>query len=232
MTIPGTTDPLFMTFQNVGLLPEESPDWHSEIHADAAQVLHYGWGKGHITVVSGFDDLLNNQNIGDEDHAALLWTLVQTYQGDSAKPIWLMVHLEGISIWEWLATTGRTATLGALVLIALWLWRLQPRFGPTLPESDPDRRELREHLAALGRYVWKAGGLNHWLSIARERFFSHLSMRHPALAVLLPEEQAEALAKLSNYPQSLILDSLYGQVQSPQQFTRAMGTLRNLEHVL
>ena len=96
----------------------------------------------------------------------------------------------------------------------------------------PSRRELREHLTALGRYVWRAGGLDHWLRVAREDFLARLSLRHPAVAALSPPEQATELARMSGRSASLIAAALHGTVGSPHSFTQAMRTLRNLERVL
>lgn len=232
VSIPGAR-PLTVRFWTYGLeAGEEEPDWQAGAASYGSQFLHFNIGKGHVTVADGLMQFLNNHNIGDHDHAELLWTLIQTYQPDTSRPVILMSRLMVPSLWDWLAGSGRTALVAGLALLGLWLWRVLPRFGPAMPEPDTSRRELREHLAALGRYVWRAGGLDHWLRVAREDFFGRLALRHPAVAALPPEEQATELARMSERSASLIAAALHGPAGSPHSFTQAMRTLRNLERFL
>lgn len=233
VAIPGAARPLTVKFWPYGLdAGEEDPDWQAGAANYGSQFLHFSVGKGHVTVADGLIQILDNHNIGDHDHAELLWTLIQTYQPDGSRPVILMSRLVVPSLWDWLANSAWTAVIGGLALLGLWLWRVLPRFGPAMPEPDASRRELREHLAALGRYIWRAGGLDHWLRVAREDFFGRLALRHPAVAALPPEEQATELARMSERSASLIAAALHGPAVSPHSFTQAMRTLRNLERFL
>jgi hypothetical protein len=232
--IPGASRPLTVKFWPYGLAyeGEEDPQWQAGDDDYGAQFLHFSIGSGQVTVADGLTQILSNRNIGDHDHAELLWTLIQTYQPDTSRPVILMSRLVVPSLWDWLAESAWTALIAGLVLLALWIWRILPRFGPAVPEPDASRRELREHLAALGRYVWRAGGLDHWLRVAREDFFGRLALRHPAVAALPPAEQATELARMSERSASLIAAALHGPAGSPHSFTQAMRTLRNLERFL
>ena len=231
--IPGASRPLTVAFQTSGHQPGKlKPDWVAGDANYGEQFLHYSIGRGQVTVADGLTQLLSNRNIGANDHAELLWTLIQTYQPNAAAPVILISKLKVPTLWDWLAESAWTALSAGAVLLGLWLWRILPRFGPVMPEAEPGRRELREHLAALGRYVWRAGGLDHWLGIAREDFLARLALRHPAIAALAPAAQAEALARLSDRPATLIAAALFAPAASPHSFTQAMRTLRNLERSL
>jgi hypothetical protein len=231
--VPGSPRTLNIQYRGPGLnTGKRAPDWRSGVAGQGDQMLHYHHGLGHITIVAGLDSLLDNHRIGQLDHAELLWTLLQSYQPEPNRPVVLAARLAVPGLWEWLASNAATALVSGLVLLGLALWRIVPRFGPPLPEPVPDRRELREHLAALGRYLWRAGGLDHWLRAARDAFLTRLALRHPALAALPPAEQAAALAHLTRRSPGLIAAALHQPATSPLSFTAALRTLRNLERNL
>lgn len=233
VSIPGTDRPLGLDFRGPPLhAGEPGPDWSAATEGFGSQVLHFARGQGHVTAVAGLGQMLTNRQIGRQDHAEFLWTLLQTYAPDAGAPVILATRLTVPNLWDWLAGPGSSLLVAGLVLLGLWLWRTLPRFGPPLPPPVPDRRELREHLAALGRYLWRAGGLDHWLAAAREQFLARLALRHPALAALPPAEQAAALARLCQRPQNLIAEALHGPATSPHAYTAALRTLRNLERHL
>ncbi|MBS1196836.1 MAG: hypothetical protein H6R18_621 [Proteobacteria bacterium] len=231
--IPGTNRPLFAAHQYQRLQAEKSkPIWQAGTAESGAQYLHFAHGGGQVTIIAALSRQFNNTNIGAHDHAEILWTLVQTYQPQLTGPISLMTRLEIPTLWQWLAESAWTAVIAGLALLLLWLWRVVPRFGAPLPDPEPDRRQLREHLTAIGRHIWRSGGLDYWLSVAREAFLARLALRHPALAVLPPVEQAEALARLTLRPAAMIADALYKPAGSISSFTSAMRTLQNLERSL
>ena len=233
VNIPGAARPLVVNFWTIGRQAgKRQPEWHAGDANYGDQFLHYQFGRGQVTVADGLLGMLNNHAIGDHDHAELIWTLVQTYQPDPAQPVMLMSKLSVPSLWDWLAESAWAAVIAGLALLGLWIWRILPRFGPVVPEPEASRRELREHLTALGRYVWRAGGLEHWLQVAREDFLAKLALRHPAVAALPPEAQAEELARMSRRSAALIGSALFGPAGSPHSFTLALRTLRNLERSL
>lgn len=233
VTIPHTR-PLTATYRRPSLWSTRiEPEWSAGgDDGSGAQWLHLAYGQGQITIAAGWGRSLQNRRIGDHDHAELLWALLQAYRPDPAQPIVLATRMNVITLWDWLIESAWPAVAALAIWLGIWLWHRLPRFGPVQPEAPPDRRELREHLAAVGRYLWRAGGLGHWLGIARESFLTRLGRRHPALLDLAPAEQANALAQLSGHSSSLIMTALHEPVASPQSFILALRTLRNLEHSL
>lgn len=233
VAVPGTGRPLQVQF-GLGTLQAGSvePDWRAGAAPQPDKLLHFRHGAGHVTMIAGLSWLFDNRHIGRFDHAELLWTLVETYQPERSGPLTLMARLATPTLWEWLAESAWTAVLALAALLALWLWAVLPRFGPARPEPEAARRQLGEHLAAVGRYVWRAGGLEHWLETARESFRARLALRHPALLALPPAEQAAALAEITQRPVALIAAALHQPAASPQSFTLALATLRHLENRL
>ncbi|MBK8919589.1 MAG: DUF4350 domain-containing protein [Betaproteobacteria bacterium] len=233
VSVPGSGRPLKIRYQYSNLAPGKVvPAWAAGAEGFPAQVLHYSHGRGQITVVSDLNGLFNDVTIGREDHADVLLALLETYQPDPRQPVFLLTRLAGPSLWAWLAEVAAPALVGGLVLLLVWLWQRLPRFGPVVPGLPPERRELGEHLAAVGRYVWRCGGLETWLSVAREAFQQRLTRRHPQLAVLPPGEQVAALAALSGRSHAAIAAALHQAAATPHSFTQALYTLQRLERSL
>ncbi len=233
VAIPGKAHPLQVRFIMGWLIPGKTePVWGAAAPDYPEQILHFDHGKGHVTVVTGLGRLLDNHNIGNFDHAELFWNLLETYQPDWSRPITLMSEPATPSLWEWLAESAWTALISGAALIGLWLWAVVPRFGQVRPEPEAARRELSEHLAAVGRYVWRAGGLAGWLETARASLRNRLALRHSAILALPPAEQAAALAELTRVPTAQITAALYRPAASLPAFTRAVRTLRTLENLL
>lgn len=225
--VPGSDTALAADFR-FGLVPgSPEPEWQAGHPDHGQQLLHYARGRGHVAVVVGLDGMLSNWRIGERDHAELLWALLQRYQPQGT--VMLVSRLEVPSLWDWLAESAWAACIAAAALLVLWLWRIVPRFGPIAPELPPARRELREHLAAVGRFLWRSGGLGHWLAVARGSFLARLALRHPAIAALPAGEQAAALAQLTGRPAQHIAAALHGPAATPAAFTEALRLLQRIQ---
>lgn len=228
---PGMARTLTADFAGNGLCPgERAPEWLAGAPGFGAQIVHFRHGNGQVTFVNSLRRWFSNWRIAEHDHAELLWYLVDRPQAQG--PVILLTRLSLPSLREWLVENMAAALLAAATLLLLWLWRILPRFGPPRPGAVPERRALREHLAAVGSYVWRTGGLSHWLQVARESFLQRLALRHPALAALPPGEQAAALSRLTNRPPATIANALHAPAETPTAFTQALRTLKNLERSL
>jgi len=193
-------------------------------------VFHYAWGRGQITVV---DDLqaFSNWQIGNFDHAELISALLQKYQPQGK--LYLASRMEVPTLWQWLIESAWTALISGALLIGLWLWWIVPRFGGTLAEATSERRDLLAHLAAIGRSVWREGGLAHWLHVVRQAVHKRLSLRHPHLGQMETDRQHALLAKMAVCPEKDIRSALTpGQARTPAEFTKAMQTLQSLNQHL
>lgn len=195
--LPGVGHPLRMEWSaSSGLAPGATvPLWRAGTAENHNALLHYAWGEGFVTVVDDFG-FLNNWNIGEQDHAELFWTLLRQYRPDG--DVRLAARLEVPSLWTWLAESAWMALASGAALILAWLWSIVPRFGVVCEEPEPARRGLREHLAALGRAVWREGGAGAWLDWVRRDFRARLSVRHPHLDGLPSAERLAALARLGH----------------------------------
>ncbi len=229
--IPGSSRPLAIEMQYEGLKPGDiAPAWHVALDDNSDWLVHYRYGLGNVSVIVNLDQVVSNGSIASFDHAEFFWKLLQHYQ--PTGPVTLMTRLPVPDLFDWLVNTAWAASISAAVLIALWLWRVGPRFGGTEPDVPPSRRELREHLNAVGRFVWRSEGLGRWLEVARTSFRERLAIRHPAIAAMNPQDQADALARLTSLPRPAILSALAGAAGNASEFTAMLRTLKNLKHNL
>ena len=137
------------------------------------------------------------------------------------------------TLWQWLAESAWMLLISGALLIALWLWRIIPRFGGTCPSPIDERRDLTQHLSAIGRSVWREGGVTHWLSVVRHALNKRLSLRYPDLNRMDASEKRMVLAKIADCKTRDIHSALMsGQAQSAEEFTRTMQTLQRLDQRL
>ena len=206
------------------------PAWRAGSTETRNALLHYPWGEGQITVI---DDLgfIDNYGLGKLDHAELIWALLQRYQPQGK--VHLASRMEIQTLWQWLADSAWMLLTSAAVLIALWLWQIVPRFGGTQLSPVDERRDLTQHLSAIGRSVWREGGVTHWLSVVRHALNKRLSLRYPDLNRMDASEKRIVLAKIADCKTKDINSALMSsQPQSAEEFTRTMQTLQRLDQRL
>jgi hypothetical protein len=207
-----------------------APDWRAGPDEHRGVLLHYRLGRGHVTVLEDFG-FFTNTRIGEADHAELVWTLIRRYGREGE--LRLATRLEVPTLWHWLAESAWMALWSGAGLILAWLWARVPRFGGVLPTTEPERRSLKEHLAAVGRAVWRAGGLASWLEQVRQDLRSTLTRRHPHLAGLPAPERNEALARLGGVPPQRVASLLSGRENlTPEDYTEIVRTAQTLEKQL
>jgi hypothetical protein len=209
---------------------EISPLWQIEDRYGNT-MLHYAWDRGHVTVVSDLA-FLDNDELGDFDHAEFFWALLQRYQPEGA--IHLAVRMEyQKTLWQWLSATGWRLLPSAAILILLWLFWVVPRFGGVRVAPEVERRGLSEHLLALGHCLWRENALNTLRETARREIAQRLARRHPRLSRLSAAKQYEELARQSGLAFTEINAALNSITPpTPETFTRAMQTVQSLDRAL
>ncbi len=150
-------------------------------------------GKGLVTVAGSLNFARNNA-IGDADHAEFLWHLLRL---TPAQDLQVYFRPERLSLWRFLVEHALPVLLAAAALLALWLWRIAPRFGPLAPDAPPARRRLLDHLRASGRYYWASGLRARLVAAARDAALRRVAQAQPDFAAAPPPEQAARLAALA-----------------------------------
>jgi len=166
-----------------------------ELHAgrpESALLASYRRGKGMVTVVTSLGFARNNL-IGSNDHAELFWDVLALTR---APALQVYHRPERLSLWRFLEEHAAEALGACLALLALWLWRIAPRFGPVAPDAPPARRRLLDHLRASGRYYWAHGLRAELVVAARDAALRRLARAQPDFANAPDTEKVSRLASL------------------------------------
>jgi hypothetical protein len=154
-------------------------------------MLAFAEGQGSLTILAsaGF---LTNGSLGDEDHALLAWLLAS--EAGAGRPVTIVARDDAPGLPAVLWRAWPEAMVGALCLLAAFLWRGAARFGPVSPAGDPPRRSLREHVEATGRFLWRTGRADALLAASRQSLAAEVARRHPAWSREAPRDLEERTA--------------------------------------
>lgn len=195
--LPGSTRPLKVSFHaNTRLDAGRRKTLAQVPQTGPLRLVSFQYGKGVVTAATRLD-FARNDRIGAQDHAEFFWDLARLTPATRLEVLSLM---ERLSLWRFLRDNALPALLAAFLLLALWLWRIAPRFGPVPPDAPPARRRLLDHLRASGRYLWTEGLRGQLASAARDAALRRLARVQPDFAVASQAEQVARLAALADVP--------------------------------
>ena len=198
---PGVADPLLDT------LRVKRPD---------GKPVSFARGKGVITVASSLN-FARNSGIGREGSAELLWQLLQL---TPAPQLQVYFRPQRLSLAGFLLQHALAAVIAAALLLALWLWRIAPRFGPVAPDAPPSRRRLLDHLRASGRYYWSQGLRARLVLAARDAALRRIARAQPDFPAAAAGEKQARLAALVGI-----------RAEEAAQFITAGGAMRGAEFI-
>jgi hypothetical protein len=187
---------------------------------DGVRILVFKRGSGSIVLMSTLSPFLNNA-LHELDHAALLWHLA----GDAGRQVVLVQRLHSVSLPEWLRAHAPAALAALGVLIALWLWRVVPRFGPLRPSGDAPRRSLLEHLRAVGRFEADTQQLDRLLQRVRADTQTAFERSAPLAAALDGPARLREASRLTGLRPRELMQGFAGRVVTRQEFSNAVRTL-------
>jgi len=221
--MPGVNEPIAVAFDGQRVLFDSlgRADWTVETEA-GGHLLQYALGQGKITVISDLRPF-TNASIGEHDHALLLALLV----GDQ-RHAWLLYSsaVPALPILLWRRAPGLVISLLALGLLLVW-W-LTRRSGPVRPMGQPVRRNLMEHLAAVGRYFWRidqAAATFRQSQMALEQAWRR---RHPVLEAMEQAARCQWIAGHAGLSARAVQRALYGKYQGEQGFIQVTATQQRL----
>ena len=177
----------------IGLEPPTGRLLFRAASGDSIRLASFSRGRGIVTVASSLD-FARNPQIGQNDHAALLWRLMQA---TPATHLAVYRNPVRLSLWGFLKEHAAAVLIASAALLVAWLWRIAPRFGPVAPDAPPARRRLLDHLRASGRYYWALDLRERLLVAARDAALRRVLRAQPEFAAARPQERAAHLATLA-----------------------------------
>jgi hypothetical protein len=206
----------------------------SAVHPDASTAsvggdilaLSFPWGEGRVVALSSFA-FLRNVNIRDLDHAELGWQLASGAPAPGGALVFLKPPRAALG--EWLLEEAWPVLIAVGLLLVLWLTRIVPRFGPLLPDPEPARRRLVEHVIASGRFLWSRGERDYLVEAARERVWNTASRRLARLKSLAPAVAVEKVAESAATSRMKAHSALMARPGTEAAFVAAMHALADIE---
>jgi hypothetical protein len=187
--------------------------------------LDFDEGAGRVTILPTFQFFANTQ-VGHLDHARFAW--LATGEPRPNEPVMLFLQMNSPPLGDWLWREAWTVVIATAILIALWLARIVPRFGPLAPDPAPQRRSLAEHIVASGRFLWSRAESSFLLQALRERVM-RAARRRGVVSTASATQAASTIAQLTDSPEGAIRVALGSPTQTDEQFTSTVAALRDLE---
>jgi hypothetical protein len=180
------------------------------------EVVTHKRGRGLVSVAASLH-FARNASIGKDDNAEFLWNLATLSPASQAR---FLLQPRRLSLWTFLTENALPVLVTAGLLLAAWLWRIAPRFGPVAPDLPPARRRLLDHLRASGRYYWTKGLRSRLVVAARDAALRRIARAQPDFATA---SQAEKISRLS----SLVKIS----EEEASRFLGAAGAMRGADFI-
>ncbi len=217
--------PLQVRFGRGGMLEDRAGRAQAAFGDEAGvKALLVAHGKGRAVLFSDMD-WMQNDSIGEHDHAAFLEALAGLAEPGRRRAA-LVIREAPPSLPAWLLERAPAALGLLVVLVVLALWRAAPRFGPLLPDPAEARRSLLEHLQACGRFQWRLQEGRALLQAARQAALDHLARVHPGWTALAPDALCRRIAEHTGLAEERVFRALrYERAADPHGFTEALQTL-------
>jgi hypothetical protein len=187
---------------------------------DDIHLLQLSIGKGFLTVVSDLNFLKNTQ-IKQPDHAFFLWQLL----GDSRK-VWMLYSNHTPALWLRAWKYNAPLFVSVLVLGGFYFWSLWGRFGPIIQNPQIARRNILQHLRAVGQFHWKLDHAQQLIEQNRELLQQHIRTRHPGWRVMNQHERMDWLAQRLGVEAGALEQAFYSRVQNDEELVRIARLLQ------
>ncbi len=202
--VPGSHD-IFNVSPSAHELVSENPGGWQIAGRSGAYAVRESYGAGTVTVLGSLW-FIQNQMIGEVDHAPFFWALLSS--SGHLGPVWFVFGDDAPSIWTSIAKHGWPALSALGIVLILLLWRHMPRVGAPIAPAEPVRRELIEHVDATGRFLVDHAG-DHLLTASVQKHVKRrLLMRYPQVAALPERERRGRLAQLAKLSPTEV-DAIY-----------------------
>ena len=178
-------------------------------------------GAGRISIAAHAEPF-RNRHLGDGDNAWLLLRLVGHAHGTE---VWFLNGVK-VSFFAMLWEHGWMALIAAAALLAVWLWKSLPRFGPLRAAEDTGTRNFAEHLSLTGAFLWRHRQRAQLIGPLRETVI-RAAVRRGLLRN--DPEFPEKLAAFAQMDALRVRAALLSEnIGDPRSFLRAIQDLRQL----
>jgi hypothetical protein len=202
-----------------GLKFERQP--HGDVRSSGAlpALESFVRGEGRVTVLANAHPF-RNRWLAESDHATLLWSIVQL-GGD--RRVWFCDGAR-VSFFAMLWEHGWMAIVAVAILIAAWLWKGLPRFGPLQTVGEESARDFTTHLELTGAFLWRHHEARTLLAPTQRAVTAAIQRAgwHPTTPDFFEKVAARAGISIERARDALTLND----TSEPQRFQRLIHDLQ------
>ncbi|RNE92139.1 DUF4350 domain-containing protein [Marichromatium sp. AB31] len=198
---------------------------HGDKQRCGQPLTHREIGAGRLSVLADLD-ILTRQRIGERDHALFGARLVAPAPGGT---VWLLYAETPPGLLARLWAQAPLALIAAALTLAVWLWSLGARLGPTLAPAPPPARDRLVHLEAGARFLWRHRRIRALLAASRARVLRLWARRLPGLARAPRQQRLTRLAAASGESRARLAQALEETPRSARALITLTHTLARLE---
>lgn len=180
-------------------------------------------GRGRVTVLP-HPDPFHNRRLLDGDHALVAAAALPLRPG---QVLWLVGDESRTPLLAWVWQRGWVAVLLAALLIALWLARRMPRFGPLRAAPPSARRAVTEQVRGTAAFLVAHGAGAALLAAQRRALAEAAERRITGFTTLGEAARAAALAARTGLPAARLAAAWQGT--GSEHHSRLIAALQLLE---
>lgn len=150
---------------------------------------------GRVTVVAEAA-VFNNSTIAQGEHATLAVRMLELPEPTESGYETVTIVMFG-ERQSWMFYVASHIWPFLLLVVMGLLFAIQSgrrRFGPMLPDPPKARRSRREHVDAVGRFLWEQGAVATLVESTQTALMNELEQRRPSLANARGADQHEIVA--------------------------------------
>ena len=222
-SMPGSEQVVSVAFSPRRILLDSQgrADWWVESER-GTHLLQFRIGSGRITVLSDHD-FFSNERMGEQDHALFLALLAQ----DQARA-WLLYSSNMPSLIRLLWRHAPELVIVLICLVLLLVWRLMRRTGPILSDGREVRRNLLEHLSAVGSYNWRNDRADSTFRCTQESLEQAWRRRHPVLQTMDRLARCEWIGRHAGISGKAVEGALYGELSGERSLIQLSAIQQRL----
>ncbi|MGO2477165.1 MAG: DUF4350 domain-containing protein [Pseudoalteromonas sp.] len=159
-------------------------------------------GNGRVIVLPSMTPFTNN-NLRDLDHGSLLLWLAADAKNITYIP-YLTYSNWFAKLWGW----SWQLVIIILVLTVTWVWHMSSRIGRAYAPDALVKVSFNNHVQAVANFCVQHGHERIFVDALMRDFYKRVELKVPNFRKLTNEQQAEVIARLTNFDQQQVAQLL------------------------
>ncbi|NNF16050.1 MAG: DUF4350 domain-containing protein [Gammaproteobacteria bacterium] len=152
----------------------------------------FRYGLGFVTILGEIQQVANEHFYLGDNSFIMREALTSNR---SPGNVWIVSSVTRPDLWSLLWWRSAHVILWGALGVIFFFWWAGHRFGRVSPDPPAARREFQEHIAAGGRFLWRARQQDELLRTTRDSLLHTIQRRYPHFEVADASERRALLEK-------------------------------------